>query len=74
MDGLEAYKIFDATTYYNKCIEKCVEVEQLGFTLNANYMNNFDTTKKNGPESLFEIQSFNELGWNARSIEYGKLY
>ena len=66
VDGLEAYKIFDATTYYNKCIEKCVEVEQLGFTLNANYMNNFDTTKKNGPESLFEIQSFNELGYGSR--------
>jgi hypothetical protein len=66
VDGLEAYKIFDATTYYTKCIEKCVEVEGLGFTLNANYMDNFDKTKKNGPESLFEIQSFNQLGYGSR--------
>ena len=66
MDGLEAYKIFDAATYYTKCIEKCMEVEGLGFTLNANYMDNFDKTKKNGPESLFEIQSFNQLGYGSR--------
>ncbi len=66
VDGLEAYKIFDATAYYTKCIEKCMEVEALGFTLNTNYMDNFDTTKKNGPESLFEIQSFNQLGYGSR--------
>ena len=79
VDGLEAYKIFDATTYYTKCIEKCMEVEGLGFTLNANYMDNFDKTKKNGPESLFEIQSFNQLGYGSRlapfySPPYSGLY
>lgn len=66
VDGLEAYKIFDATSYYNKCIEKCNEVEELGFTLNANYMDNFDVAKKNSIESLFEIQSFNQIGYGSR--------
>ena len=66
VDGLEAYKVFDATTYYNKCIDKCIEVEALGFTLNANYMDNFDKTKENGMESLFEIQSFNQIDYGSR--------
>ena len=66
VDGLEAYKVFDANTYYELCIQKCNEIEPLGYTLNADYMTNFNTKTKNGIESLFEIQSFGELGYGSR--------
>lgn len=66
VDGLEAYKVFDATTYYNLCIEKCIQVEELGFALNTDYMTNFDVTAENGIESLFEIQSFGQIGYGSR--------
>ena len=36
----------------------------LGYSLNANYKDNFDPAKKNGPESIFEVQyqGGNDLG------------
>ena len=39
-----------------------------GYSLNANYADNFDPTKKNGPESIFEVQyqGGNDLGeWSS---------
>ena len=64
VDGLEAYKSFDANKFYDLCITKCNEVEALGYSLNAEFMKNFTT--KNGVESLFEIQAFGQLGYGSR--------
>lgn len=43
------------------------EVTTLGYTLNNDYKDNFDPTKKNGPESIFEVQyqGGNDLGENS---------
>jgi starch-binding outer membrane protein, SusD/RagB family len=35
-----------------------------GYALNANYVDNFDPAKKNGPESIFEIQADPLLGYS----------
>ncbi|QRR00454.1 RagB/SusD family nutrient uptake outer membrane protein [Dyadobacter sandarakinus] len=58
---------------YEDAITTLKEVTKLGYSLNANYADNFDPSpaKKNGPESLFEIQyqGDNDLGeWS--SFEY----
>jgi len=47
------------------------QVLTMGYTLNVNYADNFDITKKNGPESLFEVQyqGNNNLG-EASNFEY----
>jgi starch-binding outer membrane protein, SusD/RagB family len=36
----------------------------LGYTLNPDYTSNYDPTKKNGPESIFEIQADPALGYS----------
>lgn len=41
---------------YADVIPLCQQVTQLGYTLDANYSDNFDPAHKNGPESLFEVQ------------------
>lgn len=40
------------------------DILSLGYSLNANYKDNFDPAKKNGPESIFEVQyqGGNDLG------------
>jgi hypothetical protein len=51
---------------YADAVTTLKEVTTLGYSLNANYADNFDPSpaKKNGPESLFEIQyqGDNDLG------------
>lgn len=58
---------------YAEAVTTLKEVTTLGYSLNANYADNFDpsTAKKNGPESIFEIQyqGDNDLGeWS--TFEY----
>jgi starch-binding outer membrane protein, SusD/RagB family len=79
VDAIETYKNFNAEDYYDLCIEKCNEVEALGFELNADYMTNFNLNNKNGIESLFEIQAHGELDYGSRlaafySPPYSGLY
>jgi hypothetical protein len=51
---------------YGEAVAALKEVTTLGYSLNANYADNFDPApaKKNGPESIFEIQyqGDNDLG------------
>ncbi len=51
---------------YAEAVSTLKEVTTLGYTLNTNYADNFDpaAAKKNGPESIFEIQyqGDNDLG------------
>ncbi|TLV02962.1 RagB/SusD family nutrient uptake outer membrane protein [Dyadobacter luticola] len=58
---------------YAETVTTLKEVTTLGYSLNANYADNFDPSaaKKNGPESLFEVQyqGDNDLGeWS--NFEY----
>jgi hypothetical protein len=39
------------------------EVTKYGYSLNANYVDNFSPSRKNGPESIFELQS-GVIGFN----------
>ncbi len=49
---------------YPEAIAALTQVLPLGYVLNANYADNFDPSKKNGKESIFEIQyqGGNDLG------------
>lgn len=49
-------KVYLTLGDYADVIPLCQQVTSLGYTLNANYADNFDPAKKNGTESLFEIQ------------------
>ena len=41
---------------YQRVINLCDSVKNLGYSLNSNYSDNFNPTKENGAESLFEVQ------------------
>jgi len=41
---------------YERVISLCDSVKTLGYALNASYADNFDSSKENGVESLFEVQ------------------
>ena len=44
-------------SYYSKVVELCGQIESMGYDLSTmSYTDNFDATKNNGPESLFEVQ------------------
>jgi len=49
---------------YSAAVTTLKEVTTLGYSLNANYKDNFDPARKNGPESIFEVQyqGGNDLG------------
>ena len=66
-------KVYLTNKKYAEAVTTLKEVTTLGYSLNANYADNFDPSpaKKNGPESLFEIQyqGDNDLGEQS-SFEY----
>ena len=44
-------------SYYSQVVSLCDQVTALGYDLGkCNYMDNFDATINNGPESIFEVQ------------------
>jgi len=49
-------KVYLTLGQYADVIPLCQQVTQLGYTLDANYSDNFDPAHKNGPESIFEVQ------------------
>lgn len=49
-------KTYLTTKKYDLAVTTLKEVTKLGYSLNSNYADNFDPGKKNGVESLFEIQ------------------
>lgn len=57
-------KVYLTKKQYADAVTTLKQVTGLGYTLNANYADNFSTTRKNGPESVFEIQyqGDNDLG------------
>ncbi len=50
-------KIYMTQGRYTDAVTELTKLEALGYTLNAKYVDNFDPTKKNGPESILEMQS-----------------
>jgi len=49
-------KVYLTLGQYANVVPLCQQVTALGYSLNANYADNFNTATKNGKESLFEIQ------------------
>ena len=49
-------KVYRTLGNYQKTVDLCKQVTSIGYTLNANYSDNFNPLMKNTNESLFEIQ------------------
>lgn len=49
-------KVYLTLGEYQKCADLCAQVTALGYSLNANYSDNFNPLTKNSNESLFEVQ------------------
>lgn len=49
-------KVYLTLGNYQKTVDLCKQVTSIGYTLNANYSDNFNPLMKNTNESLFEIQ------------------
>lgn len=49
-------KVYLTLGQYEKTLALCEQVASLGYTLNANYSDNFSPLTKNSPESIFEVQ------------------
>lgn len=62
-------KVYLTLENWQKAIDYCNEVKALGYSLNANYADNFDPSKENGVESLFEVQYVNDAGYDFWSNE-----
>lgn len=54
---------------WQKVVDLTTQVEALGYSLDQNYADNFDPTRENGPESLFEVQYFGKSNFNFWSNE-----
>jgi len=48
---------------WQQTVDYCDEVKDLGYTLAANYGDNFNPNKENGVESLFEVQYVKDAGY-----------
>ncbi len=57
-------KVYLTRKQYAEAVTTLKQVTMLGYTLNANYADNFSTARENGPESIFEVQyqGDNDLG------------
>lgn len=57
-------KVYLTLKRYPEAVSTLKQVLPLGYSLNANYKDNFDPAKKNGVESVFEVQyqGGNDLG------------
>lgn len=57
-------KVYLTLGDWQKTVDLCNSVQALGFALNPFYADNFDPSKKNSIESLFEIQYTGNAGYN----------
>ncbi len=62
-------KVYLTLGDWQKTVDLCNSVKALGFALNPSYADNFDPSKKNSIESLFEIQYTSNAGYNFWSNE-----
>ncbi|PKP49995.1 MAG: RagB/SusD family nutrient uptake outer membrane protein [Bacteroidetes bacterium HGW-Bacteroidetes-11] len=57
-------KVYLTLGNYDETVSLCQRVTSMGYTLNENYSDNFDPTKKNSQESLFEVQYFGKTSYS----------
>lgn len=62
-------KVYLTLGKWEEVVSLSNEVSALGYTLNANYGDNFDVHKKNSQESLFEVQFVSDAGEDFNSNE-----
>ncbi len=62
-------KVYLTQGNWQKTVDLCASVKALGYALNTSYGENFDPSKKNSKESLFEIQYVSDAGFNFWSNE-----
>ncbi len=65
----KVYLTLGDAKYYPEIVTLCEEVEDLGYSLHADYSANFDPTRKNGKESLFEVQYYGKTNYDFWSNE-----
>jgi hypothetical protein len=54
---------------YERIVRLCDSIQALGYRLNDDYSDNFDPNKKNGQESLFEVQYYGKTKYDFWSNE-----
>jgi starch-binding outer membrane protein, SusD/RagB family len=57
-------KVYMTQKKFSEAIPLLEQIKQLGYSLRPNYAENFDPTKKNGTESIFEVQAGDNSGYN----------
>ncbi|MDS1032666.1 RagB/SusD family nutrient uptake outer membrane protein [Porphyromonadaceae sp. NP-X] len=62
-------KVYLTLGNWQRVVNLCDTVKNLGYKLNANYADNFDPQKENGIESLFEVQYVGGAGYDFWSNE-----
>ncbi len=62
-------KVYLTLGNYQKVVDLCEQVKTMGYSLNANYAENFSPNTKNSNESLFEIQYTGNAGYDFWSNE-----
>lgn len=62
-------KVYLTLGNYQKVVDLCEQVKTMGYSLNANYADNFSPNTKNSNESLFEIQYTGNAGYDFWSNE-----
>lgn len=67
--GLLAKVYLTQSKAYGEIVRLCSEIEKLGYRLNDDYSDNFHPNKKNGPESLFEVQYYGKTSYDFWSNE-----
>lgn len=55
--------------HYEEIVTLCNNIEALGYRLNDDYSDNFNPEKKNGVESLFEVQYYGKTSYDFWSDE-----
>jgi starch-binding outer membrane protein, SusD/RagB family len=50
-------QVYTGTAMYNECAAKCSEIIAAGYTLNTNYLHNFNADNNTSPELIFGLQS-----------------
>ena len=67
--GMLAKVYLTLGTNYERVVSLCDSVSALGYSLNADYSDNFNPEKKNGSESLFEVQYYGKTNYDFWSNE-----
>jgi starch-binding outer membrane protein, SusD/RagB family len=57
-------KVYMTQKKFTEAIPLLEQIKTLGYSLRTNYVENFDPTKKNGSESIYEIQAGDNSGYS----------